>query len=95
MAIDSYPDELLAALGVPTGRGFAALTPEERSWRGRYFLMVWSLGATADFAWANALVVEPADAAAVRELVATTDDLAIIEAVLMRLREAFLPSPSA
>jgi hypothetical protein len=36
---------------------YRALPPEERAWRGRYVLMVATLGGSAAFAWANGLGV--------------------------------------
>lgn len=40
---------------------FRNLPPTERSWRGRYALMVLAMGASPAYAWANALAREVPD----------------------------------
>lgn len=44
---------------------YRALPPRERAWRGRYMLMVASLGASPALAWAAALAARDEDGTAV------------------------------
>jgi hypothetical protein len=73
--------ELAAILDRLAERGplaYRLLSPEERAWRGRYALMVASIGASALIAWAAAL--DPVDRSArqARVLVEGTSDLQLM-----------------
>lgn len=64
---------------------YTNLPPDEQAWRGRYFLMVYAMDASEEFAWANALNDREGDAAN-KALVERTPDFQIVEA--LRLRNA-------
>lgn len=66
-------DEILALFAARGPLAYRALPPEERAWRGRYVLMVASLGGSPAFAWANGLGVIDVDGMAktITELDAT------------------------
>jgi hypothetical protein len=66
---------------------FLRLSPEEQQWRGRYYLMVWTMGGSAEFAWANALDSDPEAVAEIRKIVATTSDALIVANVRARQQE--------
>ena len=51
----SEVDRLVALLELRGPLAYRGLPPAERAWRGRYALMVASLGASPAFAWASAL----------------------------------------
>src|SRR5258707_591162 len=53
---------------------FDAFPEAEQAWRGRTYLMTWSLGGTEMFSWAVALNDEPVHNAEMRALVAQADD---------------------
>jgi hypothetical protein len=78
-------DEILASLFEVGPREFAYLTTSERAWRGRYFMMVRSMGASAEYAWWNALSLGLDHGAQVRQLVEDTDDSDILAAYLAEL----------
>jgi hypothetical protein len=66
---------------LPTSRPqtFDALPREDRSLRGRYFLMVWAVGASTPFAWAVAMSTPVRD---LREVVTQVPDSMIRAALL-------------
>jgi hypothetical protein len=59
---------------------YRMLPPEERAWRGRYALMAMVVGASAPYAWANAMA-SGADGEAARALVGTVDEGQLLDAV--------------
>jgi hypothetical protein len=72
-------DAILAALAERGPLAYQRLPPDERARRGRYLLMVVSMGASGAFGWANALLDDPVAAEEGRELVAATTDHRIAE----------------
>lgn len=69
------PADVLGWLGGPAA--------PEVSWRARYFLMVWAMGANLGYAYVNAAA--PDSDGETQRLVAATDDAAIADAVARRL----------
>lgn len=63
---------------------YAMLSDEEKAVRGRYFLLVFSMGAGVEYAWFNALSAEPQHNAEMKVILSTITDDAIIEAVRNR-----------
>jgi hypothetical protein len=57
---------------------------EEQGWRGRVFLMTWSLGGTVPFSWATALWDTVRHVREMQDLVARTDDDEIRAALKVR-----------
>jgi hypothetical protein len=78
---------------------FDALPEAEQAWRGRTYLMTWSLGGTEMFSWAVALNDEPVHNAEMKALAAQADDDLIRATVEGRLAAeqttASLASPGA
>ena len=74
-------DEILALFDERGPLAYRALPPEERAWRGRYVLMVASLGGSPAFAWANGLGVVDADGTA--HSIAELDDGPVLAALVM------------
>ena len=58
----------LAALAARGPLPYQALAVDEQAWRGRYFLMVVTMGASPAFGWVNALAADGTDAQEVRLL---------------------------
>lgn len=81
-------DEILASLMEAGPSQYAHLTVSERAWRGRYFMMARSLGASADYAWWNALSSLDDHNEQARQLVESTDDSEILVAYLTGLEVA-------
>jgi hypothetical protein len=82
-------DALLAALETRGALAFRRLPQEERRWRGRYLLMVASLGSSASLAWGAALAANDGDRALADEV-----DEALLLETLRRQQidiEALLP----
>ena len=72
-------DTLLRALDERGPLSYRAMPREERSWRGRYALMVAAMGASPAFVWANALAPDfGGSAQVIRALVEETSDSAIL-----------------
>lgn len=67
-----------------TPREFTMLSDDEKAIRGRYFLMVYAMGASIEYAWFHALDGEPAHSAEMRTVVAGTDDSEIADALANR-----------
>lgn len=77
-------DPLLARIPPEWPRSFTSLPAEERSWRGRVFLVVWIWSGSVPFAWFVALRREPDVAADNRAFVEELGDAAIWEALRAR-----------
>jgi hypothetical protein len=67
-------DPLLRLLPSELPRSFTMLPAKEQAWRGRVFLMVWAIGGTEAFSWANALNDDPVHVADLQETVRLTPD---------------------
>jgi hypothetical protein len=74
-------DRVVAELAARGPLAFRALPADEQAWRGRYLLMVAGMGASPEFAWANAMAPVAADAEDVRTLVAATPDDRILDEI--------------
>jgi hypothetical protein len=85
-------DPLLRLLPDEVPLAYRSLPPPERAWRGRYFLMAWSLGLPEHMAWCTALADDPEHTERARKLVAEADDARIANAVLARSVEEQGPS---
>jgi hypothetical protein len=76
-------DPMLRLLPAPVLGWLGGPDAPEVAWRARYFLMVWSLGASV--AYAFAIAAAPDGDHETERLVAATDDAAIADAVARRL----------
>ena len=74
-------DRVVAELAARGPLAFRALPADEQAWRGRYLLMVATMGASPAFAWANALAPVSGDTEDARTLVAATPDDWILDEI--------------
>jgi hypothetical protein len=72
--LDIVDRELPALLPDELSSMFRRLGSAEQRVRGRYFLMVYAMGASIDYAWFNAMNREPEHFEAIREIVDGVDD---------------------
>ena len=61
--------------------GYDRLSDDEKAVRGRYFLMVYAMGASEPYAWFNALSAQPEHNREMRAIVATVNDADILAAL--------------
>ena len=84
---DVPSDPLLQLLPSEPPWSFLDLSREEQAWRGRVFLMTWSMGGTTVFSWSVALNDTPLHNAELIALVANTPDERIRSEVERRRAE--------
>lgn len=82
-----FTDPLLRLLPSEPPDSFMVLSPAEQSWRGRIYLMTWSLGGTDAASWAMALHDEPEHVTEMKNLALRADDEDIRSAVQDRIDE--------
>ena len=84
---DVPSDPLLQLLPSEPPWSFLDLPPAEQAWRGRVFLMTWSMGGTTVFSWSVALNDEPLHNAELIALEVNTPDERIRSEVERRRAE--------